>query len=458
MSNDDIPARFPGTKITEIAHEGLKREFRIVLSPDDVESDVQKELATMLPNASYSGFRRGKVPMNVLRQREGENIRGVVISRAAREFAQQQIRECGRPVEPPVLNIIYESEELAFSVEFELIPEMPDLDFQIIELEREIVDDREGMIKFWKDHASSLLNRYSEAEDGYVSVRGDILIVDGTRSNDITTQKIRPKTGLRAGCSTPEIPDDVSTIGLSLGDTLSWKEELTGDEDGGEDPDQWEHNLTVTGIRKLDDSEIEEEVLNKSGFKTLDEFNNYCAENTSNWLGHKSYRRHRGEIRRFLTDFLDFELPEEYRNKHLESHAESFRPELGMGESPDSVDAVSEGVPVLSDGEIKAFDSNLRYLLYFAWYIGEHDLHPSEDEVDLILKQRLDMNATYDKDFLDRHYELVRRQLIEDAFYNHILERVTIRDKLLEIEDLPFPETPDMRYPYLVWQDSGEME
>ncbi len=59
--------------------EGLQRRMTVELSTDDVSSEVEKRLQDMSGNIRMDGFRPGKAPMRLLRQRYGHSVRQDVI-------------------------------------------------------------------------------------------------------------------------------------------------------------------------------------------------------------------------------------------------------------------------------------------------------------------------------------------------------------------------------------------
>ena len=56
-------------QVTETGSEGLKREFTIVVEASEIESKVDARIAELAKTANMQGFRPGKVPQSLLRQR-----------------------------------------------------------------------------------------------------------------------------------------------------------------------------------------------------------------------------------------------------------------------------------------------------------------------------------------------------------------------------------------------------
>ena len=69
---------------------GLERKLTVAVPSDEVDSAVDKKLAESSKNVRLPGFRPGKVPMSVMKQRFGPSVRqevlGDVINRSSRKL------------------------------------------------------------------------------------------------------------------------------------------------------------------------------------------------------------------------------------------------------------------------------------------------------------------------------------------------------------------------------------
>ena len=68
-------------QVTEITAEGLKHELKVVIESADIEKSVVDKLTSIGKTAKLAGFRPGKVPLNVLRQRFGKRSWGMFCKR-----------------------------------------------------------------------------------------------------------------------------------------------------------------------------------------------------------------------------------------------------------------------------------------------------------------------------------------------------------------------------------------
>ena len=63
-------------QVTETLNEGLKRGFLITLTATELENKVSEKLKEAQPNVEIKGFRKGKVPMALLKKQFGKSVLG----------------------------------------------------------------------------------------------------------------------------------------------------------------------------------------------------------------------------------------------------------------------------------------------------------------------------------------------------------------------------------------------
>ena len=85
---------------------GLERRLTVGVPAETVESEVDARLKQAIKNVRLPGFRPGKVPMKVMRQRFGAGVRqevlGEVMSRSFQEaVVQEQLKPAGAPTIEP---------------------------------------------------------------------------------------------------------------------------------------------------------------------------------------------------------------------------------------------------------------------------------------------------------------------------------------------------------------------
>lgn len=74
--------------------QGLGRRVTITIAADSIENAVKSELVNVAKKVRIDGFRKGKVPMNIVAQRYGASVRRDVLGDLmSRHFVDAIIKE-----------------------------------------------------------------------------------------------------------------------------------------------------------------------------------------------------------------------------------------------------------------------------------------------------------------------------------------------------------------------------
>ncbi|CAQ85510.1 MULTISPECIES: trigger factor [Photorhabdus] len=123
--------------------QGLGRRVTITVPAADIEKAVSSELVNVAKKVRIDGFRKGKVPMNIIKQRYGASVlQDVLGDLMQRNFInaiiEQKINPAGAPSYVP--EQFKDGEDFTFSVEFEVYPEVELKDLENIEVEKPVVE------------------------------------------------------------------------------------------------------------------------------------------------------------------------------------------------------------------------------------------------------------------------------------------------------------------------------
>lgn len=119
--------------------EGLGRRVNITVAADTIAQAVKSELVNVAKKVRIDGFRKGKVPMNIVAQRYGASVRQDVLSDLMqRNFVDAIIQEKINPVGAPnyVPGEYKTGEDFSYAVEFEIYPEVELTGLDTIEVEK----------------------------------------------------------------------------------------------------------------------------------------------------------------------------------------------------------------------------------------------------------------------------------------------------------------------------------
>jgi trigger factor len=180
---------------------GLERRLTVGVPADTVDTEVDARLQQAVKNVRLPGFRPGKVPMKVMRQRFGASVRqevlGEVMSRSFQEaVVQEKLRPAGTPtIEPRNTGA---GSDLEYVATFEVFPEIAVKELTDFNVERPVAEvtgeDVDRIIEVFRKQQG----RWEEVERP--AAEGDRVTIDyrGTRDGEALRRRQRRRRGTGA--------------------------------------------------------------------------------------------------------------------------------------------------------------------------------------------------------------------------------------------------------------------
>lgn len=180
----------------------LGRRLTVELPSEEIDHKVAGRLNELRGQVRIKGFRPGKVPLNVVRQRYGSQVRAEVLQEAmqgalADAVEQQKLRVAGVTRMSPADDA--EGETVRFTADLEIYPELPEIEVADLAIERplaEIADsDVDDMIETLRQQ------RRTWSEAGRAAAQGDRVSIDFSAETDSGrvpesgTRTLRPVLG-----------------------------------------------------------------------------------------------------------------------------------------------------------------------------------------------------------------------------------------------------------------------
>lgn len=174
-------------KVTETKSKGLNREYQAVIPAADFEKEIDAKLDTLAKTTKLPGFRPGKAPKAMLKQKYRASVLGEVLDEMLRQAADSIVKDNKlRPAVMPEINlkVFKDGQDIEFDVVVELLPEIKLGDFSKIELEKLTAEvPAEEVEKAIRYVAESRKENVKIAEDRPTK-KGDIAVIDFVGSVD----------------------------------------------------------------------------------------------------------------------------------------------------------------------------------------------------------------------------------------------------------------------------------
>ena len=168
-------------QVTEVANDGLKRAYTVVVPAGDIAAERQKRLAELGRDLRIPGFRPGKVPAKVVEQRYGQAVMSEVLEQSVNKAADQVVTDRGlRPALQPKIELVNFAPEsdLEFKVELEIMPEIPMPDFAGIAVERLKAEPSDEQVDKALETIASRNRKLEDVTEVKPAEKGDILVCD----------------------------------------------------------------------------------------------------------------------------------------------------------------------------------------------------------------------------------------------------------------------------------------
>jgi trigger factor len=280
----------------------LERRLTIGIPAARVEQEVNARLQRAAQTARLDGFRPGKVPMKVIRQRFGSGVRqevlGEVLNQSFVEAVQQQkLRPAGQPsIEPKTLE---EGKDLEFIATFEVFPEIAPGDYSVIEVVKPIAEVTEADVDKMIDTLCKQQGTWVEvaraAQSGdqvnidYVGTKGGEAFAGGSaEGSDLV---------LGSGRMIPGFEDAI--VGMQVGAEkavpLSFPADYHNEELKGA---AVEFKIKLNAVKEQKPAELNDELFSKFGVKGggLEQFRKEVAENMARELKNATRNKVKNQV------------------------------------------------------------------------------------------------------------------------------------------------------------------
>lgn len=433
-------------QITETSADGLKREYKVVIPAQEIETQVNSRLQELSRTVRLPGFRPGKVPLPIVKQRYAQSVMGEVLERAVNDSSQKAIDERGlRPALQPKIQVtsFEEGGNLEYDLAVELLPDIEPVDFSTIELERVVaeVDDKQV------DETLERLSKSSRDSQPIVEEReartGDILVIDfaGTLDGEAKPGMDAKDHKLELGSNSFVGTFEEQLVGTKPGDhrtvTVTFPENYGAAEFQGKEA---VFEVDVKEIREPAPAVIDDEFAKKFGAEDLSALKQMIKDR----IGQDYAGISRSRVKRTLLDKLaethSFDVPPGMVEIEFETIWNRLQEELKRG-GPDADEAGK------SEDELRAeyrtiAERRVRLGLLLSEVGRRNNIQVTQDELNRALVAEAQRYPGQEREVFEffrntpRAIDNIRAPLFEDKVIDFILELAKVDEKTVSVDEL----------------------
>ncbi len=432
-------------QVSETLNEGLKRGYKLVVAAADLEAKVEEKLKEAQPDIEMKGFRKGKVPLAMLKKQYGDRLMGEVMQESIDGAMGAHFEESGdRPATQPEVKVTNEDwkpgDDVEVSFTYEKLPEIPEVDLKAISLERLEVKPGDKEVDEALASLAENAQDFADRKKGAKAKEGDQVVIDflGKVDGEAFEGGAAEDFPLVLGSNSfiPGFEDGL--IGAKAGDELDVKVTFPADYGAenlaGKDA---VFECKVKAVKKPVPAEINDELAQKFGAEDLEKLKEQIRER----LEQEYAGAARAVMKRALLDALDekvdFELPESL----VEAEASQIAHQLWHEEHPEE-HGHDHGEIETTDEHRKLAERRVRLGLLLAELGQKNNIEVSDAELTQAVMNEARKYPGQEKEFFEfvQQNAQVRQQiqapLFEEKVVDFAFELAEVTPKEVSKEDL----------------------
>lgn len=169
------------TQVTNETSKGLQHTMTITVPAADYQAAMTKRLKEIAAKAKIQGFRPGKAPLDLIRQRMGAEAEGEVVDRLLDSTVQKVLgeRKLRPAMQPKVDDLVYgEGKDMTFKLELEVLPEVTAMDFAKLSFEKQVADVAEKTIDEAIERIAKSMRKPEAITEKRAAKIGDTAVID----------------------------------------------------------------------------------------------------------------------------------------------------------------------------------------------------------------------------------------------------------------------------------------
>ncbi|MDO6478106.1 trigger factor [Shimia thalassica] len=433
-------------QVTETLNEGLKRAYAITVTADELDAKVNDKLVEAQPEIEMKGFRKGKVPMALLKKQFGEQLLGESMQEVIDGAMNKHFEDSGdRPAMQPKVEMKNGEEwkpgsDVEVEMAYEALPVIPEVDMSGISLEKLVVKADDAAVEDALNNLAETAQDFKSRKASVKSKDGDQVVMDFV--GKIDGEAFEGGSGedfpLVLG-SNQFIPGfEEQLVGVKAEEekdvTVSFPEDYQADHLAGKEA---VFSCTIKDVKKPVAAKIDDELAQKFGAEDLEGLKGQISER----LEAEYAGAARAVMKRALLDQLDelvsFDLPPSL----VEAEAGQIAHQLWHEENPEVQDHNHPEIEATDEHNALA-ERRVRLGLLLAELGQKAEVEVTDAEMTQAIMNQARQYPGQERQFFEfiqqnqQMQQQLRAPLFEDKVVDHVFDQATISEKEVSKDDL----------------------
>ena len=433
-------------EITEKSSEGLKRELSVVVGAQEIEGKIDSRLTEVGKQVRLPGFRPGKVPMNLLKKRFGESVRGEVLEATIQESTQKVLEEKAmKPAVQPKVDLVTfeEGQDLEFSIELELLPDIDLGDMSSIKVEKLVATPGDEQVNEALGKMAENNKKSVPTDEKRPAKEGDVVVMDFTGKVD--GEEFEGGKGddfqleLGSGRFIPGFEEQLTGLepGSDKDVTVTFPEDYHSKDLAGKEA---VFSVTLKGLEVMETPAVDEDFAKSMGFEDLTSLTDAVKKQIGEDYSYLSRMKIKRELLDQLADQYTFDVPPAM----LDMEFNAIWQQVEQAKETDQLDPEDVGK---FDDELKAdYQSIAKRRVRLGLLLSEigqkNNLVVPPEELSQAIGREASRFPGQEQSVVNYYQnnpqaiEQIRAPLFEDKVIDFVLELAQVTEKTVSPEDL----------------------
>lgn len=436
---------FVPMNITETSTEGLARTFKVVITAQEIEEKVKGRLEELRRTVQLPGFRPGKVPVAVIRQRYGASVLSEALEEAVSDSSRQAIADRGLRValQPKIAVDKYEENgDLEYTMTVEVLPDIEPGDLTGLELEKPVAPVDDAAVDEALTRLAGTRGNTEPVTEDRPAANGDTVVIDfaGTVDGEARPGMDGKDFPLELG-SGQFIPGyEEQLVGAKAGEhrsvTVTFPADYHAAELAGKEA---VFEVDVKELRTSVPAAVDDELAKGFGLESLDKLKETIREKMTADYGGVSRLRVKRQLLDKLAEAHDFAVPEGMVEVEFESIWRRLQDEIKSGNAGEDANKSEDDLKA----EYRAIAvRRVRLGLLLAEIGRRANIQVTQDEINRALINEARRWPGQERQVFDffkanpQAIENLRAPIFEDKVVDHILEQAKVTERSVSVEEL----------------------
>ncbi|MDC0738511.1 trigger factor [Cognatishimia sp. SS12] len=433
-------------QVTETLNEGLKRGYDITVTAAELDAKVNEKLTEAQPEIEMKGFRKGKVPMALLKKQFGQRLLGEAMQEAVDGAMNEHFEQSGeRPALQPKVEMKNgeewkEGDDVQVEMSYEALPEIPEVDLKSISLEKLVVKASDADVDEALANLAETAQDFKDRKKGTKAKDGDQVTMDFV--GKIDGEAFDGGAGedfplvLGSGQFIPGFEEQL--VGVKAGEekdvTVSFPEEYQAEHLAGKEA---VFSCVIKAVKEPVAAELNDELAKKFGAEDLAALKGQISERLEAEYAGAARQVQKRALLDALDDLVSFDLPPSL----VEAEAGQIAHQLWHEENPE-VEGHDHPEITPTDEHNKLAERRVRLGLLLAELGQKAEVEVTDAEMTQAIMNQARQYPGQERQFFEfiqqnqQMQQQLRAPLFEDKVVDYVFELAQVSDKEISKDDL----------------------